>query len=52
MFTMENTEGFTQAEVDELNRRLEIEKRRHDTDDEDLRAQIEKSAADIVNNQV
>jgi hypothetical protein len=55
MFTMENTEGFTQAEVDELNRRLEIEKRRlgfYDTDDEDLRAQIEKSAADIVNNQV
>jgi hypothetical protein len=53
MFTMENTEGFTQAELDAMNEQLEAEKRRlgfYDTDDDDLRAEIEKSAADIVNN--
>jgi hypothetical protein len=41
MFTMENTEGFTQSEIDLLNAALEIRV---------SRGEDEKDASDAINN--
>jgi hypothetical protein len=51
MFTLENTEGFTQSQIDELNRRLEDELRElgyYEEDDIDERYQIMRWASDNV----
>ena len=47
MFTMDNTDGFSQADLDELNEALET--LLADVD-EDTRDQAEKSYSDLLNN--
>lgn len=47
-FSLDNTEGYTQAELDTLNAELIERLAAVDPDDTDLRAQVEKSFADEV----
>lgn len=48
MFTMENTEGFTQAQLDFLNAELAERLAEIDPDDTDARQRAEKAFSDEV----
>jgi hypothetical protein len=53
MFTQDNTQGFSDKELAELNREFAIQKTRlgnYETEDPDLQKPIEKHASDIANN--
>lgn len=49
-FTMQNTEGFTESDLDLLNEAFEAYMARYPDLEDDDREQTEKHAHDIINN--
>lgn len=52
MFTLDNTEGYTQAELNALNAELQTRLAGIDPEDVEMRQQVEKSFADEVSRRI
>lgn len=50
MFTIENTEGFAQSDLNLMNKALETYMAQHANLDDDDRDQLERHASDLINN--